>query len=267
VQLSRGGEFPHHSPRNTPLPHPSHHRPPRRSAAGRKAACRPIRQRREGFSIEERLGGVLRRKRSTPQALECNAFSVKTVHLVAFLLPGILHGVADPGGSNCDRRGDPNGVVEHRKTSNIDGKNPGQLLQRLSLPPSPTPSSLIAQRGSVASNASDAHNRPHTKTPAAHTVKCSGSTASPSNPPNTAVPSSSQNPPQLSRETPTKATSNRGQGKLQCLSLFSVNSDRRILLQVEEGVSQTVFAHMMQQGCELELAVLAGSFTHAVQSE
>jgi len=33
-------------------------------------------------------------------------------------------------------------VVEHRKTSHIDRENPGQFLQRSSLPPSQTRSSL-----------------------------------------------------------------------------------------------------------------------------
>ena len=105
-------------------------------------------------------------------------------------------------------------VVEHRKASHIDGENPGQFFQRLSLPPSPTSSSLIAQRGSVASTASGAHNRPRTKMPAAHTVKCSGSTASPSNPPKTAVASSSQDPPEIQLEEPIDVTCSRSKPKL-----------------------------------------------------
>ena len=104
-------------------------------------------------------------------------------------------------------------VVEHRKPSHVDSENPGQFFQRLSLPPSPTSSSLIAQRGSVPSTASGAHNRPHTKKPAAHIVKCSGSTASPSNSPKTAVPSSSQYSQNFNRK-------GRSECKLLCMSLY-----------------------------------------------
>ncbi len=95
-------------------------------------------------------------------------------------------------------------VVEHRKSSH--------RRQRKSRP---VPSAVIAtafadsflaiaRRRSVASTASDAHTRRYTKTPAAFTVKCSGSTESPSNPPNTAVPSSSQIPRKLTQKDRTK---------------------------------------------------------------
>ena len=47
---------------------------------------------------------------------------------------------------------------------------------------------------------------------------------------------------------------------------YTVDSDGRRLLQVEEGFGQTVFVDVMQQGREFERAVLSGSFTHAVQS-
>ena len=50
------------------------------------------------------------------------------------------------------------------------------------------------------------------------------------------------------------------------LPSHSIHSNRRRLLQVEEGFSQAVFADMVQQGGELERAVLAGSFAYAVQS-
>ena len=45
-----------------------------------------------------------------------------------------------------------------------------------------------------------------------------------------------------------------------------VDSDRRRLLQVEEAFSQAIFVDVMQQGRELERAVLSGSFTHTMQS-
>ena len=58
--------------------------------------------------------------------------------------------------------------------------------------------------------------------------------------------------------------------RLQVLLIFlpgyAVNSDRCRLLQIEEGFIQTVFINVMQQGRELELAVLAGSFAYAEQT-
>jgi len=57
---------------------------------------------------------------------------------------------------------------------------------------------------------------------------------------------------------------------LQVLLVFLpchfINSDRCVLLQIEERLSQTVFVDVMSQGSELERAVLAGRFTHALQS-
>jgi len=56
------------------------------------------------------------------------------------------------------------------------------------------------------------------------------------------------------------------------LPSHSIHSNRRRLLQVEEGFSQAVFADMVQQGGELERAagtdrrLVAGSFAYAVQS-
>ncbi|MDA1230130.1 MAG: hypothetical protein O2856_05090 [Planctomycetota bacterium] len=47
----------------------------------------------------------------------------------------------------------------------------------------------------------------------------------------------------------------------------TIDADRCRRLQIEEGVAQAVFVDVMQQGSEPELAVLAGSFTHAVQTE
>ncbi len=46
----------------------------------------------------------------------------------------------------------------------------------------------------------------------------------------------------------------------------AINSDGCPLLQIEECFGQTIFIDMMQQGSELERAVLTGSFTHAVQT-
>jgi len=46
----------------------------------------------------------------------------------------------------------------------------------------------------------------------------------------------------------------------------TIDSDSCRFLQVEERFGQTVFADMVQQGGEFERAVLAGSFTHAVQA-
>ena len=46
---------------------------------------------------------------------------------------------------------------------------------------------------------------------------------------------------------------------LVVMPCHTIDADRCCLLQIEEGVSQTVFVHMMQQGSEPELAVLAGS--------
>ena len=45
-----------------------------------------------------------------------------------------------------------------------------------------------------------------------------------------------------------------------------VHSHRRRFLQVIEGLGKAVFVDVMQQGGELERAVLSGSFTHARQS-
>ena len=45
----------------------------------------------------------------------------------------------------------------------------------------------------------------------------------------------------------------------------TIDSNGRRFLQVEERFGQTVFVDVMQQCGELELAVLVGSFTHAVQ--
>ena len=57
---------------------------------------------------------------------------------------------------------------------------------------------------------------------------------------------------------------------LQVLLVFvpgdPINSDSRRLLQMEEGFGQAVFVNVVQQGSELELAALAGSFAHTVQS-
>jgi hypothetical protein len=57
---------------------------------------------------------------------------------------------------------------------------------------------------------------------------------------------------------------------LQVLLIFlpgySIDADGRRLLQVEERFGQAVFVHVVQQGGESEPTVLAGSFTHAVQS-
>ena len=47
---------------------------------------------------------------------------------------------------------------------------------------------------------------------------------------------------------------------------YAVDANRRRLLQMEEGFGQAVFVDVMQQGRELELAVLSGSFAHTVQS-
>ena len=46
----------------------------------------------------------------------------------------------------------------------------------------------------------------------------------------------------------------------------TVYPDSRCLLQIVEGFQQAVLVDVMQQGCELERAVLAGSFTHTVQT-
>ena len=54
---------------------------------------------------------------------------------------------------------------------------------------------------------------------------------------------------------------------LVVMPCHTINTDRSGLLQVEESFPQTVFVNVVQQSCEPELAVLAGSFTHAVQSE
>ncbi len=45
-----------------------------------------------------------------------------------------------------------------------------------------------------------------------------------------------------------------------------VHSDGRRLLQIEEALSQARLVDVVQQGRELERAVLAGSFAHAVQT-
>ena len=50
------------------------------------------------------------------------------------------------------------------------------------------------------------------------------------------------------------------------LSIAMVDTYRCVFLQIEERFSQTVFIHMMQQGGEPERAVLAGRFTHTVQT-
>ena len=46
----------------------------------------------------------------------------------------------------------------------------------------------------------------------------------------------------------------------------TVDSDCRALLQLFEGERQRVPVDVVQQGGELELAVLSGSFAHAQQS-
>ena len=48
---------------------------------------------------------------------------------------------------------------------------------------------------------------------------------------------------------------------------YTVDSNCRRPLQVEESFGQTVFVDVMQQGREFERAAGAGSFAHAVQSE
>jgi hypothetical protein len=57
--------------------------------------------------------------------------------------------------------------------------------------------------------------------------------------------------------------------RLQIALIFkprhTIHSNRRRLLQTEERTGQQVFIDMMQQGRELELAVLAGSSTHTFQ--
>ena len=61
-----------------------------------------------------------------------------------------------------------------------------------------------------------------------------------------------------------------GNVRLQILLVFmpghSIDSNRCRLLQIEESFIQTVFIDMMQQGRELKLAVLAGSFAYAEQT-
>ena len=55
-------------------------------------------------------------------------------------------------------------------------------------------------------------------------------------------------------------------GRAIVMPRYTVDSNRYPLLQIEERFGKTIFIDMMQQSSELELAVLAGSFTHAVQT-
>jgi hypothetical protein len=47
---------------------------------------------------------------------------------------------------------------------------------------------------------------------------------------------------------------------------YPVHADGHRLLQVEEALGQALFVDVVQQGGELERAVLTGSFAHAVQT-